>query len=751
LVRLLVVLPPLPLSRDFVDTPYLLAWNAYQAAAVARQSGVEVDILDGFAAPGAGLAEGSGGEAELWLGQGRDAFLDRLEGVEADAALLIGSPFLIQRRAQAWLEAMLQRLPSRRIGARVLADMYAGGSHYLDYAGARLRDRLPGLDVVLRYEGERLLRTFIEEVRAGRVVGAGERMEREAFPLDDLPPPAWDLMEREAYFDFLGRVLASPHRPGPFPAEPRRTLPLSTSRGCSYGCVFCTRNPGLPAPRRQVRAVPWPSVQGWMRTWVRDHGLERLVVLDEVANLSTRRFGSLLSAAEELGLRLEFPNGLRADRLSAAQLRRLCKLTSSLTVSLESASARVQRELLGKGLEPGVVERVAVDCQRLGLRLQVHGLVGLPGESRAEALETLSFLARLREQHAAEPLVQFPVPLPGSDLAAGLGAERTPPADELPYAAFQSQPWPMPGAPPADFLRTALGELRRRLRVETPKLIVNLTYVCNNHCVFCAVGDRVARHADPQAVERALRDHWTRGRRMLDFDGGEPTLHPDLLGLVKLARGLGYRPITLITNGRRLAYRAFASQLARGGVDQVLISLHGPDAEVHEAITQAPGSFAQTWAGLRHALEALGDPGRVAVNTTLAAANLEALPALRAKLAEVGVKRWNLQVMTPFGRARCLPPLPREATTQALEALLTAPQFELALQVINCPPCRLPGREALAALDFGKSARDMAFVGEAGINLQEYLATRRHRIPACAGCAYALGCAGDWSFEGSPG
>ena len=220
----------------------------------------------------------------------------------------------------------------------------------------------------MRYECERLLDRLAAGLESGSRPPREVRENRVAFPLDGLPFPAWECMDARAAFAFLRRVLSSPWRPGPFPAEPAATLPLVTARGCPHGCIFCSRNPGLPEPRRQYRAIPWPRVEKAVDGWVRTLGVRRLVVLDEVANLREERFEKLLALAERRNLRLEFPNGLRADRVREAHVRRLAPLTSGLKVSLESASPRVQRGILGKNLDPAAVERVAAWCAAAGVR-----------------------------------------------------------------------------------------------------------------------------------------------------------------------------------------------------------------------------------------------------------------------------------------------------------------------------------------------------------------------------------------------
>ncbi|MFN2169377.1 MAG: hypothetical protein ACK2U9_24355, partial [Anaerolineae bacterium] len=127
--------------------------------------------------------------------------------------------------------------------------------------------------------------------------------------------------------------------------------------------------------------------------------------------------------------------------------------------------------------------------------------------------------------------------------------------------------------------------------------------------------------------------------------------------------------------------------------------------------------------------------------------NLDGLETMEDLLASLGVERWNLQLLTPFGRARRMD-LPTEARLrERLSGLLDRPPSGLEIQVINCPPCLLPGHEQAAAADFGKASRQMVFVGEQGVNLQGFLAGRRAKEPACAECAWALACAGPYCFE----
>ena len=530
-----------------------------------------------------------------------------------------------------------------------------------------------------------------------------------------------------------------------------RSLPLLTGRGCPYDCIFCTSSLGLAGEGRRLRAVPLTRLAGWLERWKSDLSLERVIVLDDLANHDRRRFDGLLDLLERLRLRVEFPNGLRAELLTREQVVRLARLTGRLKVSLESASRRVQNEILGKHLPPAAVKRVARWCHREGLGLDVHLLVGLPGEHISEVRRTLSMALELYDRYGAAPLVQFPVPLPQTRLAGHADVELVRQLARDPYPAFQHRPQSLAGAPRADYLSRAVATLRRVMTERRRrKVIVNLTYLCNNHCVFCAVGDRPRRHAETSLVTKALEKYHQRGYELLDIDGGEPTLHPGLFEVIERARQLGYGKITLVSNGRRLAYRAFTNRLVASGVDEVLVSLHAHEQRLQADLTGSPDSFEQTTAGIANLLARVGDSRQVAVNTTIVRGNLPYLGELGGLLAGLGVRRWNLQLLTPFGRARG-DQLPEQELLQAsLLSLLAAPPGDLEIRLVNCPPCLVPGYEQLAAADFGKGARDMVFIGQPAENLQDYLSGRRRQDRRCRGCPLAFACPGWYHFPESP-
>jgi hypothetical protein len=235
----------------------------------------------------------------------------------------------------------------------------------------------------------------------------------------------------------------------------------------------------------------------------------------------------------------------------------------------------------------------------------------------------------------------------------------------------------------------------------------------------------------------------------LDLDGGEPTLYPGFFALVSLAKKLGYRPITVTTNGRRLADRAFASRFLLSGITDVLVSLHGHEAGVHDGLTRRAGSFDETVSGLRHALRLKPKRMSVAVNTVLTAENAATIGDFFAFAHGLGVEKVNVQFVTPFGLAAALPGEDDEALLSHLVPAVAAWGSWLSIQLVNALPCRTKGLPA-AAPDLGKHSRDMVFVDAEPRNLASYLDAKRRKDECCVSCEHSIGCAGFYVFAEEP-
>lgn len=745
MARTLLLQPPLLLHADFIDYPYFANLGLWQAAAGLRAGGHEVSVLDAFCQPGSGLVRES--NTFIRLGIPLSGFLGKLPAQRPDAVVIAHSPWMRARAASAELSRLSRHLQQCWPDVPViLADCDIGGMHYIAWDAACLEEL--GIAFGQQYEADAALTGLVAQLARGErptqriTLGVPQ-----GDDLDQLPLPAYDLIDMDAYQRFLGRVQGAQHKREIMSLLPP-VMALKTSRGCAFRCNFCTSNPWSRKGHsgRMYRVHSAAYLQTHARLLRERYGIERLVILDELVNGEPAHLDAVLDVAEQLDLRLEFPNGMRADRLQQGHIRRLAQRTDTLSVSAESASDHVANTMIGKRIDLDATAHVASWCQDAGLRLCVHWMIGQPGETRAEILQTLKTAWHLYETTGAEPLLQFATPILGTALHAEVTARNlwTTREDRDIGPLFQGKPVLRGIDWTPDELWAAKRILETKVVSWRPrKVILNTTYICNNHCVFCATGNRSDWHGDLAQQTAFLRERREQGYDLCDFDGGEPTTNPNLIKLIAEAKRLGYRQINLTTNGRLLSVPRNAEKLLRSGLTSLLVSLHGPNEDVHERNVQAKGAFAQTLAGIATArpwCDKLGiDFG---VNVTLTKTNAPVLLEYGALLVRLGVKLCNVQFLTPFGRAsaQCQPD-PAQTAPLVMQ-LIDRYGAKIRFQIINLPMCYLPGYEAWALSDIGKLQRQMVFVSGDDVNLFEYLQSRRRHEKPCETCLYSIACEG---------
>lgn len=743
--RVAVVFPPLRVSRDFIDYPYFADLGAVQAAAVLRADGHDVRLIDALATPGAALAHLGDGQVRLGA--------DIQELPDADVAVVAYTPFHRPPARDPLLGPLLERwraaAPTLPI---VLADLYQSGQHVVDVPSSQIARAYPDADVVLRYEAESVLPELVAELAgAGRPDRVRLVDGREVDPLDALPLPAWDLVDTDAYFRFHDSVMTELGRPSwAFPID-GSTLPLLTTRGCPFRCAHCSSNPGLAAgaPKRQRRHSPEHLARHL--DFLVARGARRVHLLDELANVNERHFDRLLELLAERDLRFEIPNGVRADYVLDKHLRAMRGKLTTLSVSAESGVQRVVDQVVGKELDLGAIARTAERAAEAGVPLLVHFMIGLPGETKSEINETLDFALGLFERHGAWPSVQFATPLPGTRLARMAGERSLPLVDDWgPH--FQQRP----SIASDQFSLTDLEELKQTfdLRLGASqgprKVILNVTYKCNNRCTFCAVGTRTQVDGDFDKQRELLVKYRKLGVTLADFDGGEPTLNPSLFRLIRLARRLGYEKVNVTTNGRMAAYEEYARRLVGSGVTSLLFSVHGPNRWIHAANVGVPEAFDQTLEGIRNCRRLAPPELELGANVTLTRSNHRHLGAIAQLVLDLGLRWLNVQFLTPFGRATDTVNPDTRAAAEETMRVIDAHRDRMKICVINLPWCFLPGYAEFVSGDLLKLERHMLFVNNEEVNLFEYLREQREYREACAGCTRRVFCGGFYKMDDVP-
>jgi hypothetical protein len=125
---------------------------------------------------------------------------------------------------------------------------------------------------------------------------------------------------------------------------------------------------------------------------------------------------------------------------------------------------------------------------------------------------------------------------------------------------------------------------------------IRVNFQCNQACRFCFVSTHLPGARDA-AIRAAIIDAG-RQRKRITISGGEPTLNPRLIDYLRLAKQQSSGPVELQSNAIRFADSCFAQEVIDAGADEIFVSLHGSTAEISDAVTEAPGTFAKTVAGL---------------------------------------------------------------------------------------------------------------------------------------------------------
>ena len=133
------------------------------------------------------------------------------------------------------------------------------------------------------------------------------------------------------------------------------------------------------------------------------------------------------------------------------------------------------------------------------------------------------------------------------------------------------------------------------------KVDLMLEYTCNSNCIFCYATEKRLKYNNPLSTKQAmkeLKEARERGANIAAFEGGEPTIRKDLRLLIEYARKIGFKQISITTNGQMLSIEKFAKSLIDAGLTHMVISVHGHTPELHDLHTRVKGSFERIRKGI---------------------------------------------------------------------------------------------------------------------------------------------------------
>lgn len=195
------------------------------------------------------------------------------------------------------------------------------------------------------------------------------------------------------------------------------------------------------------------------------------------------------------------------------------------------------------------------------------------------------------------------------------------------------------------FFKVGAAELlaRHASRSGAPTAVIfQVTDRCNYDCVHCYQehGDKDELSFDD--IARILAEIADAGVLFLTLMGGEFFVRRDADDILREARRLGFA-VKLLTTGHHITEQR-ADLIASLKPIQIDLSVYGAHAEVHDAITDQPGSWLRTLAAARR----LTKRGViVALKSPVMSVNARDLPALAALAEEIGAEYSFDPMVTP--------------------------------------------------------------------------------------------------------
>lgn len=219
---------------------------------------------------------------------------------------------------------------------------------------------------------------------------------RPFMDLSKKPIPAWYLLKNLDYKSGLG---------------------VETSRGCPFNCVFCSAHlicGKVWRPRKPSAVIDEIEVV------VDKYKPRRIYFPDDNCTVDPKRWRELLKMLiqRDFGVVFHIPEGIQAHHLDMATLQMMKDANfEGIWIGAESGVQRVLDNVIHKGgLTVQRIEQVVKDCVKINLPISCFFVIGIPGETCEEMVQTVGFASYLRKLGAYNCSVRNCLPVLGTEI-----------------------------------------------------------------------------------------------------------------------------------------------------------------------------------------------------------------------------------------------------------------------------------------------------------------------------------------------
>jgi len=272
------------------------------------------------------------------------------------------------------------------------------------------------------------------------------------------------------------------------------------------------------------------------------------------------------------------------------------------------------------------------------------------------------------------------------------------------------------------------------------RLLWELNTTCNLACRFCHTSHgRFDKGLEYEEIHSRLVNLQNTDIRDIIFSGGEPLLRPDILDILRCARGFGYS-VDLCTNGT-LVTPAMSGELAEC-LCEVSVSLDSADEQVHDSMRGVQGAQKRALRGIA----VLQDSGlRIHAITVVNDATIASLPSTVAMLEQIGVESVTLLGEMSVGESEMRHK--RESYAGIVSVLRRDAKIPVNTKRLTCMPSEISCPAGRMVWGIDARGQMLPCILFKGLGAEDGLFSWRNKFDdersgRCSSCQHASGCRG---------
>ncbi len=253
-------------------------------------------------------------------------------------------------------------------------------------------DSLPSfIDFVVRGEGEKAIVDIVEGKCSDRIIQYPRLKD-----LDDLPFPAYDVLLNMPYNTRFAMM------------DQYKMANMNTSRGCPYGCTFCSVDQFWG---KQYTYFSAERVISDIERLMKEFNRDAIYFREDNFLVNKKRTLDICDLLNKKNIKIAWGCEARVDALQDEDFVKTISLSGCKHVFLgvESLTQRVL-DLMNKKITIAQIERAVELCNKYDIIPFASFIIGLPGETEEEMLYTLSRAKEMfpERMYAINPFVGYP-------------------------------------------------------------------------------------------------------------------------------------------------------------------------------------------------------------------------------------------------------------------------------------------------------------------------------------------------------